>query len=55
MGLPSDPAEDVQEAVREVQQEVEARRRKGSAVRMPDGAEMKAKVEQKVGKELAED
>ena len=52
MGLPSDPGEDIQEAVREIQQEVEMRRRKGSLVSMPNADEMRATVEQKTGKKL---
>lgn len=52
MGLPSDPAEDVQEAVREVQKEVEVHRRRGSLLGGPSGEEMKAAVEEKVGQKL---
>jgi len=52
MGLPSDPGEDVQEAVREIRLEVEMRRRRGSAVGMPRGDEMKAAVEDRLGKKL---
>lgn len=52
MGLPSDPGEDVQEAVREIRLEVEMRRRRGSLVGMPRGEEMRAAVEDKLGKKL---
>ena len=52
MGLPSDPEEDVQEAVREIRQEVETRRKRGSVVGMPSGEEMRAAVEYKLGKKL---
>ncbi|MCJ1260253.1 lysophospholipid acyltransferase [Lobaria immixta] len=49
MGLPSDPGRDVDEVVREIREEVEARRGKGRAGRLPTGAEMKAAVEDKLG------
>ncbi len=52
MGLPSDPGEDVQKAVREIRLEVEMRRRRGSLVGMPKGEEMRAAVEDKLGKKL---
>ena len=52
MGLPSDPEKDVQEAVNEIKQEVEMRRRRGSLAGMPTGEEMKAAVEKKLGKNL---
>lgn len=55
MGLPSDPGRDVEEAVREIREEVEARRRKGgggNAVKVPTGAELKAAVEERLGKSL---
>ena len=53
-GLPSDLTAEVDEAVKEIQEEVEARRRKGSVeVRMPKGEDMKAAVEDKLGKKLS--
>lgn len=52
LGLPSDPGEDVQEAVKEIKLEVETRRRQGSLVGMPTGEEMRAAVERKLGKKL---
>ncbi|KAL8710506.1 MAG: hypothetical protein Q9220_004939 [cf. Caloplaca sp. 1 TL-2023] len=52
MGLPSDPAKELDEAVREIKEEVEARRRKGSVVSMPTGQSLKAAVEKKLGKKL---
>lgn len=52
MGLPSDPARMVDEAVREIREEVEARRGKGAAGRVPAGVEMKDAVEDKLGKKL---
>ncbi|KAL8952562.1 MAG: hypothetical protein Q9222_001516, partial [Ikaeria aurantiellina] len=52
MGLPSDPAKELDEAVREIKEEVEARRRKGSVVSMPTGQSLRAAVEDKLGKTL---
>lgn len=51
MGLPSDPGGDVEEAVREIRSEVEARRRKGAAAKMPTGLDMKAAVEDKLAQD----
>ena len=53
MGLPEDPGGDIEEAVNEIKQEVEARRRRGSKVGMPIGDEMKRAVEQRIGKKLS--
>ena len=52
MGLPSDPAGDIDEAVQEIKEEVEARRRRGQSISMPTGAAMKAAVEDKLGKKI---
>ena len=52
MGLPSDPAGDIDEAVNEIREEVEARRRRGQSISMPSGADMKAAVEDKLGKKI---
>lgn len=52
MGLPSDPAKDIDEAVQEIKEEVEARRRRGISVSMPTGPDMKAAVEEKLGKKF---
>jgi len=52
MGLPSDPGRDIDEAVREIREEVEVRRRRGASVSMPKGQELKRAVEEKLGKEL---
>lgn len=51
MGLPSDPAQDVEEVIQEIREEVEARRRKGAAVKMPTGLEMKAAVKDKLARD----
>lgn len=52
MGLPSDPGAEIDEAVREVREEVEARRRRGQSVSIPTGTDLKAAVEDKLGKKL---
>lgn len=53
-GLPSDFTAEVDEAVEEIRREVEARRRKGSVgVSMPTGEEMRAAVEDKLGRKIA--
>ena len=52
MGLPSDPAGDIDEAVSEIREEVEARRRRGQNISMPTGGDMKAAVEDKLGKKI---
>lgn len=52
MGLPSDPGRDFDEAMQEVRDEVEARRRKGTNVAMPRGEQLKSAVADKLGKEL---
>lgn len=49
LGLPHDPAASIDEAIAEVRQEVEARRRRGSKVAMPTGEELRKMVESKVG------
>jgi lysophospholipid acyltransferase len=53
LGMPDDPAREVDEAIREIREEVEARRRRGSKVTMPTGPELKAVVEDKLGKKLS--
>lgn len=52
MGLPSDPGRDFDEAMQEVRDEVEARRRKGTHVAMPRGDQLTSAVAHKLGKEL---
>ena len=52
LGMPSDPAGDVDEAVSEIREEVEARRRRGQSIQMPTGADMKAAVESRLGKKI---
>lgn len=52
LGMPSDPAGDIDEAVQEIREEVEARRRRGHSINMPTGGEMKAAVEKKLGKKI---
>ena len=53
MGLPEDPGGDFGEAVHEIRQEVEARRRGGSKIGMPAGDEMKRAVEERTGKKFS--
>lgn len=52
LGLPSDPGGDIDEALKEIRLEVETRRRRGSVVRMPTGQDLKAAVEDKLGRKL---
>lgn len=52
MGLPSDPGGDVDEVVREIRDEVGARRRTGASIITPSGMDMKAAVEDKLGRKL---
>ena len=52
MGLPSDPQRDVAEAVQEIKEEVELRRRRGNSATMPTGIDLKEAVEDKLGKKL---
>lgn len=52
LGLPSDPGQDINEAVKEVREEVEARRRRGLSASMPSGKDLKAAVESKLGKKV---
>ena len=52
MGLPSDPAEDIDAAMREIKEEVKARRRRGQIISMPTGGDMKAAIEDRRGKKI---
>ncbi|KAJ5092296.1 Lysophospholipid acyltransferase [Penicillium alfredii] len=52
LGLPNDPERDFDEAVQEMMSEIESRRRRGSAVTMPTGEELKIAVEQRIGRKL---
>ncbi|RAK94876.1 lysophospholipid acyltransferase [Aspergillus ibericus CBS 121593] len=53
LGLPSDAVQAFDEAVQEIRSEIESRRRRGSAVTMPTGEELKAVVESKIGRKLS--
>ena len=44
LGLPNDPAREFDEAVQEIREEIEQRRRKGSIVGMPEGKALQAQV-----------
>jgi lysophospholipid acyltransferase len=50
--LPNDPERDFDEAVQEIKSEIESRRRRGSAVNMPIGEDLKNAVEEKIGRKL---
>ena len=50
LGLPDDPGRELDDAVQEIKSEIEMRNRRGSLVGMPSGEELKAKVEERVGK-----
>ena len=52
LGLPSDPAREVDEAVKEIREEVERRRERGQSVSLPTGGDLKVAVEEKLGKTL---
>ncbi|KAL9601851.1 MAG: hypothetical protein Q9219_002202 [cf. Caloplaca sp. 3 TL-2023] len=51
-GLPTDPGKELDEAIMEIKEEVEARRKRGGSVSMPTGKDMKAAVEEKLGRKL---
>ena len=51
-GLPSDPGKELDDAVREIKEEVDARRQRGASVSMPTGRDMKEAVENKIGRKL---
>jgi lysophospholipid acyltransferase len=53
LGLPNDPAREFDDAVQEIRAELEARRRRGSVVGMPTGEELKAAVEDKLGRKIS--
>ncbi|EEQ90171.1 hypothetical protein RJZ56_003066 [Blastomyces dermatitidis] len=52
LGLPPNPGQDIEDAVNEVKREIELRKRRGSVVTMPSGQELKAAVEEKLGRKL---
>ena len=52
LGLPNDPVREIDEAIDEIKAEVEMRRRRGSKVTMPSGKELRAAVEEKLGRAL---
>lgn len=53
MGLPGDPGADVEEAVREIREEVEAFRGRGGIIEEPTVDDIKAAVEYKLGKKIS--
>ena len=52
LGMPSDPAGDIDEAIAEIKDEVDARKRRGQSISMPTGQDLKALVEDKLGKKI---
>ena len=52
LGMPSDPAGELEEAICEIREEVDLRRRRGQSITMPTGADLKAVVEDKLGKKI---
>lgn len=52
LGLPSDPVREIDEAIDEIRQEVEVRRRRGSKVTMPSGEGLVKAVEARIGRKL---
>ncbi|KAI5307685.1 lysophospholipid acyltransferase [Ascosphaera atra] len=52
LGLPEDMERDINEAVWEVTNEIKARQRRGSKVEMPSGKDLKALLEEKLGRKL---
>lgn len=52
LGMPEDLAQDVEDALQEIRGDIESRRRRGSVVTMPTGAELVAALEERVGKKL---
>lgn len=52
LGLPSDPTREFDEAVQEIKAEIESRRRQGKSTAMPTGEDLKAAVEEKIGRKL---
>lgn len=54
LGMPSDPEKAVREAVDEIREEVELRRRNGFKVQMPDGQELRDMVNLRLEKKKSE-
>jgi lysophospholipid acyltransferase len=52
LGLPSDPIREIDEAIDEIKQEVDARRRRGSTATMPSGENLKRAIEERIGRKL---
>ncbi|OAL28234.1 hypothetical protein AYO22_02940 [Fonsecaea multimorphosa] len=53
LGLPNDPAREIDEAIDEIRNDIETRRRRGSTgATMPSGEGLKQAIEQKLGRKL---
>ncbi|KAF5859036.1 lysophospholipid acyltransferase [Aspergillus alliaceus] len=50
LGLPNDAIQEFDDAVQEIRTEIESRQRRGSFVNMPTGNELRAAVEDKIGR-----
>ena len=50
LGLPNDAIQEFDDAVQEIRAEIESRQRRGSLTNMPTGDELKAAVEDKIGR-----
>lgn len=50
LGLPNDAIQEFDDAVQEIRAEIESRQRRGSLAHMPIGDELKAAVEDKIGR-----
>ncbi|KAB8237816.1 MBOAT, membrane-bound O-acyltransferase family-domain-containing protein [Aspergillus alliaceus] len=50
LGLPNDAIQEFDDAVQEIRTEIESRQRRGSLVNMPTGNELRAAVEDKIGR-----
>ncbi|KAE8361573.1 MBOAT, membrane-bound O-acyltransferase family-domain-containing protein [Aspergillus caelatus] len=50
LGLPNDAIQEFDDAVQEIRAEIESRQRRGSLANMPTGDELKAAVEDKIGR-----
>ncbi|KAL9104429.1 MAG: hypothetical protein Q9163_000635 [Psora crenata] len=53
MGLPSDPGGDMEDAVKEMMEEVEGKRRSGNQIGMPEAIEIRKAVEEGIGKNIS--
>ena len=50
LGLPTDPGREIDEAIREIREEVELRQKRGSIVAMPQGKDLQAEVQKRLSR-----